>query len=43
MLDIADAVSFMEALTAKLEQYGLGDLIEPGEPQGGEPTYRMRR
>ncbi|HEY5920089.1 MAG TPA: hypothetical protein VIV11_00405 [Kofleriaceae bacterium] len=43
MLDIADAVSFMEELTRKLEQYGLGDLIEPGEPQGGEPTYRMRR
>lgn len=43
MLDIADATSFMEELTSKLEQYGLGDLIEPGEPQGGEPTYRMRR
>jgi hypothetical protein len=43
MLDIADAMSFMEELTSKLERYGLGDLIEPGEPQGGEPTYRMRR
>jgi len=43
MLDIADATSFMEELTSKLEQFGLGDLIEPGEPQGGEPTYRMRR
>jgi hypothetical protein len=43
MLDIADATTFMEELTSKLEQYGLGDLIEPGEPQGGEPTYRMRR
>ncbi len=43
MLDISDAVAFMEALTGKLEQYGLGDLIEPGDPQGGEPTYRMRR
>ena len=43
MLDIADAMSFMEELTNKLELYGLGDLIEPGEPQGGEPTYRMRR
>lgn len=43
MLDIADATSFMEELTEKLERYGLGDLIEPGEPQGGEPTYRMRR
>jgi hypothetical protein len=43
MLDIADAVSFMEELTRKLELYGLGDLIEPGEPKDGEPTYRMRR
>ncbi|HEX5058338.1 MAG TPA: hypothetical protein VFV99_03215 [Kofleriaceae bacterium] len=43
MLDIADATTFMEELTSKLERYGLGDLIEPGEPQGGEPTYRMRR
>ena len=43
MLDVADAVSFMERLTNKLEQFGLGDLIEPGEPDGSEPTYRMRR
>ena len=43
MLDLADAVTFMEQLTNKLEQYGLGDLIEPGDPDGGEPTYRMRR
>jgi len=43
MLDIADATTFMEELTSKLERYGLGDLIEPGDPQGGEPTYRMRR
>jgi len=43
MLDVADAVAFMEELTRKLEQYGLGDLIEPGEPKDGEPTYRMRR
>ena len=43
MLDIADATSFMEELTSKLERFGLGDLIEPGEPAGGEPTYRMRR
>ena len=43
MLDIADAMTFMEELTSKLERFGLGDLIEPGEPQGGEPTYRMRR
>jgi hypothetical protein len=43
MLDLADAVSFMEEMTRKLEQFGLGDLIEPAEPVGDEPTYRMRR
>ena len=42
MLDLADAVSFMEDLTRKLESYGL-DLVEPGYPAGGEPTYRLRR
>lgn len=42
MLDIADPVSFMEELTRKLESYSI-DLVEPGEPQGGEPTYRLRR
>lgn len=43
MLDVADAVSFMEELTRKLEQFGLGDLVEPGNPSDGEPTYRLRR
>jgi len=42
LLDLADAVSFMEELTRKLESYGL-DLVEPGEPHGGEPTYRLRQ
>ncbi|MDX2087046.1 MAG: hypothetical protein SFX73_04305 [Kofleriaceae bacterium] len=42
LLDLTDAVSFMEELTRKLESYGL-DLVEPGEPHGGEPTYRLRR
>jgi hypothetical protein len=42
MLDVADPVSFMEELTRKLEGYNL-DLVEPGHPQGGEPTYRLRR
>lgn len=42
MLDLADAVSFMEELTRKLESYNL-DLVEPGDPHGGEPTYRLRR
>jgi hypothetical protein len=42
LVEAADGVSFMEELTRKLERYGL-DLIEPGEPAGGEPTYRLRR
>jgi hypothetical protein len=42
MLPVGDAVTFMEELTRKLELYGLGDLIEPGDPSGGEPTYRLR-
>lgn len=43
LIAVADAVSFMEDLQKKLETYGLGDLVEPGEPSGGEPTYRMKR
>jgi hypothetical protein len=43
LVDVADAVAFMEGLTRKLEQFGLGDLVEPGAPIGAEPTYRMRR
>jgi len=42
MLDIVDAVTFMEDLTHKLERFTI-DLIEPAEPEGGEPTYRLRR
>lgn len=42
MLAVDDPVAFMEELTRKLESYGL-DLIEPAEPVGGEPTYRLRR
>ena len=41
MLNLSDAVSFMEELTRKLESYSL-DLVEPGDPMGGEPTYRLR-
>ena len=41
MLELADAVAYMEELTRKLESYNL-DLVEPGEPAGGEPTYRLR-
>lgn len=42
MLDLNDAVSYMEELTRKLESYGL-DLIEPGDADGNEPSYRLRR
>lgn len=42
MLDLADAMSYMEELTRKLESYNL-DLVEPGDPHGDEPTYRLRR
>jgi hypothetical protein len=43
LLDIVDAVAFMEELTRKLENYGLGDLVEPGTANGGDPTYRLGR
>ncbi len=42
MLDLADAMAYMEELTRKLESYNL-DLVEPGDPSGDEPTYRLRR
>jgi hypothetical protein len=42
MLELQDAVAFMEELMRKLEAYGLGDLVEPADPVGGEPTYRLR-
>lgn len=43
MLDLADSVTFMEELIRKLEQFGLGDLVEPAEASAGDPTYRMNR
>jgi hypothetical protein len=43
LLGVADSVTYMEDLLHKLEKYGLGDLVEPGDPSGGEPTYRMKR
>ena len=43
LVHASDAVAFMEELVRKLEAYGLGDLIEPADPVGGEPTYRLRR
>ncbi|HEY4181148.1 MAG TPA: hypothetical protein VGM90_30095 [Kofleriaceae bacterium] len=42
MLDLVDAVSYMEDLTRKLESYDI-DLVVPGEAQGGEPTYRLKK
>ena len=41
LVAVVDAVAWMEALMAKLESYGL-DLIAPAEPDGSEPTYRLR-
>jgi hypothetical protein len=43
LLDVVDAVDFMENLLRKLEGFGLGDLVEPAAPDGSEPTYRLRR
>lgn len=42
LLDVNDAVAFMEELTRKLEAYAV-DLLEPGEARDGEPSYRLRR
>ena len=36
-----DPVGWMEALIVKLEAFGI-DIIEPGEPDGAEPTYRLK-
>ncbi|MEZ4365573.1 MAG: hypothetical protein R2939_04715 [Kofleriaceae bacterium] len=41
LLSVADPVGWMESLLSKLEGFGL-DLVEPGEPRGGEPTYQLR-
>lgn len=35
-------MGFMERLMNKLEQHHL-ELVAPGQPQGGEPTYVLRR
>lgn len=42
LIGSVDAVSFMEDLTRKLEAYNV-NIVEPGEPSGGEPTYRLRQ
>lgn len=41
VVGVVDAVAWMEALTAKLESFGL-DLIAPGDADGSEPTYHLR-
>jgi hypothetical protein len=41
LLGVADPVGWMEELTSKLERYGV-DILEPGEPRGGEPTYVLK-
>jgi hypothetical protein len=41
LVHVADPVTWMEHFIRKLEAYGL-ELVEPGEPNGGEPTYRLR-
>ncbi len=43
LITVADPVSFMEDLQRKLETYGLGDLVEPGDAVDGDPSYRMKR
>ncbi|HEY0253221.1 MAG TPA: hypothetical protein VGC41_16920, partial [Kofleriaceae bacterium] len=43
LVGLEDSVTFMEELLKKLETYGLGDLVEPAEAVGGEPSYRMKR
>ena len=42
MIGVADPVTWMERLVEKLASYGL-DLVAPGAPAGGEPTYVLRR
>jgi len=42
MIGVADPVTWMERLVSKLTSYGL-DLVGPGAPAGGEPTYVLRR
>jgi hypothetical protein len=41
LIHVADPVSWMEDFIRKLEGYGL-EVVEPDEPNGGEPTYRLR-
>jgi hypothetical protein len=42
LLGVTDPVGWMEQLLTKLERFGL-DIVEPGPPRGGEPTYVLRR
>lgn len=42
LIAMTDAVTWMERLIVKLERFGL-DIVGPGEPEGSEPTYVLRR
>jgi len=42
LIGIADPLAWMDQLMDKLARYGL-DIVAPGEPAGGEPTYVLRR
>lgn len=41
LVGAADPVGWMEALVTKLESFGI-DIVEPGDPRGPEPTYRLK-
>ena len=41
LIAVEDPVAWMEELIYKLEQFGV-PLIEPGNPIGAEPSYRIR-
>ena len=41
LIAVEDPVAWMEDLIYKLEQFGV-PLIEPGNPLGAEPSYRIR-
>lgn len=42
LVGVSEPVQWMQRLIDKLGACGV-DLVSPGEPRGGEPTYRLRR
>jgi hypothetical protein len=42
IVGVEDPVAWMEQLMQKLAAAGM-ELVAPGQPQGGEPTYVLRR